>query len=138
MLNIALLTLLLASSEVHAEQWVALRKPVERLGDPPQILVDASSIDILEMGIRRARVKVDFLGSRPPPENIEPAALIFMILIKSYDCENKLRREDSMEFHSVDGSVHTSDPSKQAPWYPAPENPAADPTIGYVCTWKRK
>jgi hypothetical protein len=53
------LVLLVASSLARAEEWVVLRKPAE-IGEsaPAGISVDSASIEILESGIRRARVKV--------------------------------------------------------------------------------
>jgi hypothetical protein len=56
-----------------------------------------------------------------------------MILVKSYDCAKRLRHEDSTERILVDSTVLRADLSKDPRWYPAPENPAADPTLDFVC-----
>jgi hypothetical protein len=132
------LVLIVASSVARAEDWVVLRKPAE-IGEsaPAGILVDSMSIEILETGIRRARVKIDFLSRRLGFENLDPKAFSFAIWTKSYDCDKKMSREDSMETHWVDGSVHALNLSNGR-WYPKPENPAVDPSFDFVCGWKPK
>jgi hypothetical protein len=133
------LTLVLLSTAANAEEWVVLRKP----SDPgqagtPAILVDSTSIEILGNGIRRARVKFDFLADGRKFEASGPTVVTMMILVKSYDCEKQMTREESLESHNSDGSVHTVDLSNSPKWYPAPENRLADPTIDFVCGWKPK
>jgi hypothetical protein len=132
------LVLLVASGAARAENWVVLRKPAE-IGEsaPAGISVDSNSIEILESGIRRARVKVDFLGHRLGFEKLDPNAFSFTIWINSYDCDKKMSRNDSMETHWVDGSVHTLDLSNSR-WYQKAENPALDPSFDFVCGWKAK
>jgi hypothetical protein len=130
------LTLVLLSGPVLAEDWVILRKPPETGTAPAGIFVDATSIEILDTGIRRARVKIDFLSRRVDFEKFGPNAVSFMIVVKSYNCEKQLTHEESMESHQIDGSVQASDSSKDPKWYPAPQNRAADPTINFVCGWK--
>jgi hypothetical protein len=133
------LVLLVASSVARAAEWVVLRKPPE-IGKsaPAGISVDSTSIEILESGIRRARVKVDLLSRRLGFERFDPKVLGFTIRTNSYDCDKKMSREDSMETHWVDGSAQTLDLSKNPKWYPAPENRAADPSFDFVCGWKPK
>ena len=133
------LVLLVASSVARAEEWVVLRKPPE-IGEPAPagISVDPTSIEILKSGIRRARVKVDFLSRRLGFERYDPKVLSFTIWTNSYDCDKKMSREDSMETHWVDGSVKTLDLSKNPKWYPAPENRAADLSFDFVCGWEPK
>jgi hypothetical protein len=133
------LTLVLLSAVAAAEEWVVVRKP----SDPgqagtPAILVDSTSIEILDNGIRRARGKFDFLADGRKSEASGPFFVTMMIWVKSYDCEKQMTREDSMESHGSDGSVHTLDLSNNPKWYPAPANKLADPTIDFVCGWKPK
>ncbi len=133
------LTLVLISTAASAEEWVVVRKP----SDPgqaglPSILVDSTSIEILGTGIRRARVKTDFLGQRVNVEQFGPRTVSFIVWVNSYDCERQMTHEDSMESHLIDGSVLAHDFPKNTRWYPAPENRAADPTIDFDCGWKPK
>jgi hypothetical protein len=133
------LALLIASPAARAEDWVVLRKPPETGESAPAgISVDSTSIEILGSGIRRAKVKVDFLSRRLGFETFEGNPLSFTIWTTSYDCNKKMRHDDSMETHWVDGSVRTLDLSKNLRWYPAPENRAADPSFDFVCGWKPK
>jgi hypothetical protein len=130
------LTLVLLSTAASAGEWVVLRKPSDpgQVGTPV-ILVDTTSIEILDNGIRRARHKTDFLGRRLEVEKFDPTVVSFMIFVTSYDCEKQMTHSESMESHQVDGSVHGLDLSKNPKWYPAPQNRAADPTIDFVCGW---
>jgi hypothetical protein len=107
---------------------VVLRKPTE-IGEsaPAGISVDSTSIEILESGLRRAKVKVDFLSRRLGLEKFDVKALSFTIWSVSYDCAGLTRHDDLMENHWTDGSVQTLDLSKNPNWYPAPANKAADP-----------
>jgi hypothetical protein len=135
--SIALAVLLLLSTAATAEDWVVVRKP----SDPgqaglPSILVDLTSIVILDNGIRRARVKIDFLADGRKHEQSAGNVLTAMILVKSYDCDKRMIHEESMESQDMDGSVHTIDLSHNPKWYPAPEIKAADPTIDFVCGWR--
>jgi hypothetical protein len=132
------LVLLVASSVVRAEDWVVLRKPAE-IGEsaPAGISVDSTSIEILGSGIRRAKVKVDFLSRRLGFEQFEGNPLSFTIWTVSYDCDKKVHQDVSMETHWFDGSVRTLDLSSSR-WYPNPQNPAADPSFDFVCGWKPK
>ena len=131
-----ILVLLVASSVAGAEDWVVLRKPAE-IGEsaPAGISVDSASIETLETGIRRARVKVDFLSRRLGFEQFDPNVLIFIIWTVSYDCDKRVKHEEHVETHLIDGSVRTSDVSKNPKWYPA-ANKAADPSFDFVCGWK--
>jgi hypothetical protein len=72
---------LVASGLARAEDWVVLRKPPET-GESASagILVDSMSIEILETGIRRAKVKVDFLSRRLGFEKFYPKDLSFTSL----------------------------------------------------------
>jgi hypothetical protein len=131
------LTLMLLSTAANAEDWIVVRKP----SDPgqagtPVILVDASSIVVLDNGIRRARHKTDFLGRRLQVEKFAPNTVSFTIFVTSYDCEKQITHPESLESHQVDGSIRAIDLSKDPKWWPAPENRAADPTIDFVCGWK--
>jgi len=133
------ITLLLISNAASAEEWVFVRKP----SDPgqagtPAILVDSTSIEILATGIRRARSKTDFLAPRANVEKFGPRTVVFIIWVNSYDCEKQMTHEDSLESHLIDGSALAHDFPKDTRWYPAPANPAADPTIDFVCGWKPK
>jgi hypothetical protein len=131
------LACVLISFAASAEEWVVLRaSPGIGEGGPAGILVDLSSLEILDTGIRRARVKIDFLSRRLDSENFGPNTVNFIIWVKSYDCEKQMTHEESMETHLIDGSVHALNRSKNPQWYPAPENRAADPSIDFVCGWK--
>jgi hypothetical protein len=132
------ITLVLISNAVNAEQWVVLRESPEGGTSPPGMLVDSTSITILESGVRRARVKVDSLSRRTDRENLGPTAVSYMIFVNLYDCEKQLTRNESMEAHLNDGSSQAAVLSKDRKWYPAPENRAADPTFDFVCGWKPK
>jgi hypothetical protein len=132
------LTLALMTTAISAEEWVVLRPPPDTGASPAGVLIDSTSIQILGKGIRRAKVKIDFLSHRKNHEDVGPNAVNFMISVKSYDCEKQLTHEDSMESHQVDGSVRRLDLSKNSTWYPTPANRLADPTIDFVCGWKPK
>ena len=131
------LALVLLSNAAGAEEWVIVRKPA----DPgqaglPSILVDATSIAILENGIRRARVKIDFLADGRHYDLSGSTVLNLMIVVRSYDCGNRMHRDESTEFHDSDGSVRRIDSSNNPKWYPAPAVKAAEPTLDFVCDWK--
>jgi hypothetical protein len=138
MRNLMALTLALASNATRAEEWVVLRPPPESATVLPGILVDSSSIEILGTGIRRARVKIDFLSHRLDFEKFGPKVVSYVIFVKSYDCEKQMTHDDSMESHQIDGSINTIDGSQNPKWSPAPENRAADLTFDFVCGWKPK
>jgi hypothetical protein len=55
MRGLLLLTFALISTAGRAQEWVVLRPPPESGTLPAGILVDSSSIEILDTGIRRAR-----------------------------------------------------------------------------------
>jgi hypothetical protein len=131
------LTLLLLSGIASADDWIVLRKLPGPEDSLPGILIDSTSIEILDSGIRRARHKTDFIGGRLELEKLPPNAVSFTIFVTSYDCENQMTHPESMESHQVDGSVHHLDLSKNSKWYPAPKNRAADPTIDFVCAWPK-
>jgi len=131
------LVLLVSSRVVRAEEWVVLRKPAE-IGEsaPAGISVDSTSIEILESGIRRAKVKVDFLSRRLGFEQFDPKVLSFSIWVTSYDCEKQTLRDESVELHRIDGSVQGFNSSNEPKWHHVPENRAADPSFDFVCGWK--
>ena len=131
------LTLVLLSTAAAAQEWVIVRKPT----DPgqaglPSILVDTASIVVLNSGIRRASVKIDFLADGRQHDLSGPTFLAFLIVVKSYDCGKRLLHDDSTELHNSDGSFHTIDSSNWPKWYPAPAVKAADPTLDFVCERK--
>jgi hypothetical protein len=132
-----LLVLLIASNMAQAEEWVVLRKPPETGESAPAgILIDKSSIEILGSGIRRAKVKVDFLSRRLAFETFGPTVLNFNITTKTYDCGKQMDHEESSEEHWIDGSVSVLDLSKQK-WYSVPlSHRAAIPDFDFVCRWK--
>lgn len=137
MRGLMVLALVLLSTAAGAEEWVIVRKPT----DPgqaglPSMLVDSASIVILSNGLRRARVKIDFLADGRQDDTSGSTFLAVMIVVKSYDCDKRMTHTESMEAHNTDGSVHTIDSSSNPKWYPAPENKWADPTIDFVCGWK--
>ena len=137
MRELVALALVLLSATARAEAWVVVRKP----SDPgqaglPSILVDTTSISILENGIRRARVKIDFLADGRHYDLSGPTVLTRMIVVRSYDCGKRMHHDESTEFHNSDGSLRTADMSNNPKWYPAPENKWAEPTIDFVCGWK--
>ena len=132
------LVLWVAASVARAEDWVLLRKPAE-IGEsaPAGISVDSASIEILESGLRRAKVKVDFLSRRLGFETFDGNVLSFTIWTVAYDCDKKMHQDVSMETHWIDGSVKSLDLSNSR-WYPKPENPAVDPSFDFVCGWNLK
>jgi hypothetical protein len=133
------LTLVLLSTIATADEWVVLRRqPDPGESGPAGILVDSTSIEVLDTGIRRARHKSDFLGHRLELEKFAAGILAFAITVTSYDCKNQMTRDESVEFHNADGAFRSLDLSKNTKWYPAPENRTADPTIEFVCAWKLK
>ena len=130
------LTIMFLSTSAIAEDWVAVRKPTDpgQLGTPA-ILVDTTSIEILDSGLRTARSKFDWSVAHKfetPSSN----DVMMMILVKSYDCDKQLTRTDSIEFYSSAGSHHSAPQNPN--WYPAPANKFADPTIDFVCGWRPK
>jgi hypothetical protein len=131
------LTILLLSSAASAEEWVVIRRPPETGESAPAgILVDIASIEILNTGLRRARVKVDFLSRRLAFETFGPTVLNFNITRKTYDCDKQMDHEESIEEHWINGSVSVLDLSKQK-WYPVPlSHRAAIPDFDFVCGWK--
>jgi hypothetical protein len=132
------LTILLLSSAASAEEWVVVRRPPETGESAPAgILVDIASIEILNTGLRRARVKVDFLSRRLAFETFGPTVLNFNITSKTYDCDKQMDHEESIEEHWINGSVKSElDLSKQK-WYPVPlSHRAAIPDFDFVCGWK--
>jgi hypothetical protein len=133
------LTMVLLSGVAGAQEWVVVRKP----SDPgqagtPVILVDSTSIEILDHGIRRARMKVDWLNGRSDLESIGPEAVSYMIFVRFYDCDQQLVREESLESHLNGGSFHAPVFSNDPKWYTWPENRAADPAVYFLCGWKSK
>ena len=138
MRGLMLLTFALISTAGRAQEWVVLRTPPESGTLPPGILVDSSSIEILDTGIRRARIKTDFLSRRLANETFGPSDVSYMIFVQAYDCAKQMISEESMESHQIDGSVRSIDPSKNHKWSPMPENRAADLTVDFVCGWKPK
>jgi hypothetical protein len=133
------LTILLLSSAASAEEWVVVRRPPESGESAPAgILVDIASIEILNTGLSRARVKVDFLSRRLAFETFGPRVLNFNIVAKTYDCDKQIDHEESIEEHWIDGSVSVLDLSKQA-WYSVPlSHRKAIPDFDFVCEWKQK
>jgi hypothetical protein len=129
------LSLVLVSTAAIAETWVVLRPPPETGASSAGILVDATSIEALGDGIRRAKVKVDFLSRRGLHETFGPNAVNFSSRVKSHDCDEQMTHKISMEAHLIDGSVHTLDSTSMPAWYPPPANRLADPTIDFVCGW---
>lgn len=124
------LMLLAAAGVARAENWVALREPPETGESAPAgVSVDSSSIEIDAAGIRRAKVKLDFL-SRRTTEKFGPRVLDFVIWSISYDCGREMKRDDASEYHWVDGSVKTVVTDKTL-WLPA--HRAADPSFDFVC-----
>jgi hypothetical protein len=124
-----------------AEDWVVVRRSPEtgESSTPAGILVDITSIEILDTGIRRARVKVDFLSRRIAFESFGPKVLSFSIATDSYDCEKQLISEDLVEMHWVDGSVQTPGPPTNPTWRLVPVTArAAIPSFDFVCGWKPK
>ena len=138
MRGLMLLTFALISTAAGAEEWVVLRPPPETGTLPAGILVDSSSIEILDTGIRRARIKIDFLSRRLDTETFGPTAVSYMIFVEAYDCAKQMSAEESFESYQIDGSVRSMDTSKSPKWSPVPENRAADPTCDFVCGWKPK
>jgi hypothetical protein len=136
MRGLMVLTFALISAAAGAEEWVVLRPPPEPGTSLPGILVDSSSIEILNTGIRRARTKIDFLSRRLGTETFGPTAVSYMIFVKAYDCAKQMVREESSESHQIDGSVHPMDMSGNPKWYPVPEIRAADLTVDFVCGWR--
>jgi hypothetical protein len=136
MRGLMLLTFALIATAAEAEEWVVLRPPPESGTLPPGILVDSSSIEILDTGIRRARTKIDFLSRRLDTEKFGPTAVSYMIYVKAYDCPKQMISEESFESYQIDGSVRSMDMSKSPKWYPTPENRAADLTVDFVCGWR--
>lgn len=70
MRGLTALALLLLSTVAGAEEWVVVRDPGQT--GTPVILVDSTSIEILDNGIRRARHKTNFLGRRFEVEKFGP------------------------------------------------------------------
>jgi hypothetical protein len=136
---IVLITVFLSSAAL-AEEWVVVRRsPETGEAAPAGILVDVTSIEVIDGGIRRARVKVDFLSRRLAFESFGPTVLNFDITTVLYDCDKQLKHEESMEQHWIDGSVHILDWSKDPKWYPVPvTHRAAIPDFDFVCGWKPK
>lgn len=129
------LTLMLVSSPTVAEEWVVVRESPESSG-PPGMLVDSTSITILDGGLRRAKIKTDWLSRKPEIQALGGKVLSFVITVRLYDCQKQLTQTESVETHQNDGSFHGPMAYKDTKWYPWPENRAADPAIDFVCGWK--
>jgi hypothetical protein len=132
------LGIVLLSSAAVAEEWVVLRRSPET-GEswPAGILVDVTSIEILDTGLRRARVKADFLSRRLAFEDFGTGVLSFDITTVTYDCDKQMMHEESIEEHFTGGRpMLVLDLSKQK-WYPVPlTHRAAIPAFDFVCGWK--
>lgn len=131
------LTLTLISSAAFAQVWTPLRPMRTSQQDLPQILVDASSIQVVGPGLRRATSKVDFLVGSGGLAQHPPGALSFIIFVKIYDCERRLEQEESHELHLVSGAT-TASHVKGSKWYPVPEIDAADPAYAFTCAYSPK
>jgi hypothetical protein len=132
------LTILLLSSAASAEEWVVVRRPPETGESAPAgIFVERASIKILNNGLRRAKVKVDFLSRRLAFETFGPKVLNFNIVTKTYNCDKQIDHEESIEEHWIDGSISVLDLSKQT-WFPVPlSHREAIPDFDFVCEWKQ-
>ena len=132
--SLPVLALIIASSAVYADAWVALPESQSvQSQSGPKAFVDTQSIQILDAGQRRATVKLDF-SSRPPDSVGNPAkSLKVWILVTLYDCEKHASRVESSESHFADGSVKSAKPLNTAPWLESETDPARE----FVCAWQR-
>lgn len=83
MRELVALTLILLSSRAAAEEWIPVRKPSDpEQAGTPAVLVDLTSIEILESGIRRARGKFDWTAVGPKFDSSNPRSVVEMIWVK--------------------------------------------------------
>jgi len=122
--------LCLVTCAARADDWLLLRP--HGAGNLPAILIDTSSIVVLDSGLRRATTKTDFLGSAHS-ENVAPNVLVSVRWIHTYDCAKRLIHEESNLATLGDGRLSRTDNSKNPKWYPRPNNPAAAPAFDFVC-----
>ena len=117
--------LLLASAgAASAERWVAITLFKS---------VDATSIQVLPSGLRRAKVKEDC--AHTGWKRCES-----MIRVELFDCQGRAFTIESVEVRQTDGTTKRegrppSMPSATPPpWFRAD----GDPTFDYVCAWKSR
>ena len=122
--SIVLCLLGLMAGTAGAEQWFMVQAPVS-------VSVDAASIEILPLGLRRARVKLDM--SLAPPARNEPAKrLLFDISVMVFDCGKRASRMESGENHLADGTVTKWERSNPEDIWLRTDTDAA---LAYVCAW---
>jgi hypothetical protein len=127
--------LLLLASVALSENWVTLKTPADPMGGTPPISsVDTESIEILNSGVRQARVKIDF-SSLAIDASESPNGLMFLIAVEVYDCDKRSTRFSSTEAHLRDGTVKRSQ-SSNTNWLKSEIE--VDPTISFVCAWVTK
>jgi hypothetical protein len=127
--------LFLATGVVRAEEWVTIPDPQPLWpGSAPMVSVDVQSIELLDPGIRRARVKVDFSSLPRDPKETMPKSLSVSVSIMLNDCRARSTRAEAFEHHLADGTVNYTKSRNPEVWIQAAYDPARD----FVCAWKPK
>ncbi len=130
-----LLALLVVSIAAHAEDWVDIPKPQsQESSGGPKASVDSQSIEVLDSGLRRATVKLDFSSRPRDPTDTPATTLKLWILVTLYDCEKHASRVDSSQSILGDGTVKSTKATNSGTWLQTENDPGRE----FVCAWKPK
>jgi hypothetical protein len=135
MRHLKLLALFAMSSAAHAEEWVAI--PDSQSQEPsssPKASVDTQSIEVLDAGLRRATVKLDFSLRPRDPADTPASTLKLWILVTLYDCAKHASRVESSQSILGDGTVKSAKATNTETWLQTEIDPGRD----FVCAWKPK
>ena len=130
------LTIFLSISvAAHAAEWVAIPDPRSMdQSTGPKASVDTQSIEVLDSGLRRATVKLDFSARPSDPADPSASSLKLWILVTLYDCEKHASRVESSQSILVDGTVKSTKATNAGTWLQTEVDSGRD----FVCSWKPK
>jgi hypothetical protein len=130
------LTLVLATGVLKAEDWVITPDPTSLgpSGGAPIVFLDTQSIEVLDSGLRRARIKTDFTSLPRGAEESTQKSLNILVTVQLYDCMKHSTQMESSEAHLADGTVKYTQAKNTGVWLQADVDPVRD----FVCAWKPK
>jgi hypothetical protein len=118
-----------------AEEWVTVPDPrILDFGNPISAAVtsvDAKSIEVLDSGKRRAKVKLDFSSYLQNAKESSPRSLKAWILVELYDCKDRSMQIETTEAHLADGTVKYANAINTNAWLHSEHDPVGD----FVCSW---
>jgi hypothetical protein len=129
--------LFLATGVGRAEEWVTVPDPDPQPhwpGSAPIVSVDVQSIELLDAGIRRARVKIDFSSLPQEPKVPISKSLALAVSVTLNNFRARTTRDEAFEAHLADGTVTYTKSKNPEVWLQAARDPARD----FVCAWKPK